>query len=225
MNKSEESIKKNIEDILNWDTRVDNSKIDFEIEDGRVSLKGKVPSLHMKKIIKEDIKKIAGVSEIKNDVMVEYVTGAKIKKTILDKELKNNVKIALELNPSLDAININVEVINRFVKLRGSVDSYWKKEIAEKVTSEVKGVADVINEITIIPTEDNIDEMIAKNIINILERFYNVNPDNLDIIVKDGIVSVKGTVNDWEAYDLTMKVIKYTSGVKDIEDDLIIKSF
>jgi len=221
----EDDLRKNIEDKLNWDTRIDSSNIEIDVNDeGLVQIQGKVPSFSMKKIVSEDIRELSGVSKVKNDLTVEYTATVELKDQPTDAEIKKNVKIALELNASIDATKIEVEVYSKIVKLRGTVNSFWKKEIAENVTSEVKGVTDVINEINIIPTENIFDKMIAKNITSILERFYNVNPDNLDIFVKDGKVRVSGRVNDWAAYDVTMKAVKYTSGVKDIEDDIIIKS-
>jgi len=222
MSELEDQLKTSIEEKLKWDSRVDFSSIDLKVDEGTVKVMGKSPSLYEKKIVTQDIKEVPGVIDVENNLDVKYPPLPE-QEQYNDEDLKKNVKIALELNVSIDATQIEVKVFNGIATLEGSVDAYWKKEIAEDVVSEVSGIIDVINKIIIIPTEDLIDQKIAENIMATVDRFYNLDPDEIDLQVEEGQVKIMGKVDDWKAYQAAMDAIRFTAGVKDIEDELEIK--
>lgn len=224
MNQSNELLKQNIEKKLDWDARLEDLDIKIDAREGIVQLKGKIPSLRMKRIISQDVREMSGVQNVKNDLTVEYEELTQENRNLTDNDIENNIKIALELNPSINAKKIDVKVFHKIATLGGTVDSYWKKEIAEYVASEVRGVVNIVNQVSIAPTENILDEKIAEKITSTLENFYNVNLDKIDIIVKNGTITVKGAVKDWSAYDIVMKAIKYTIGVKDVKDELKIQN-
>ena len=80
-----------------------------------------------------------------------------------DEVLKGNVESVLAWNSDIDAVDITTEVFSGHVTLKGTVDQLWKKLRAEELISNIVGVLDVTNELAIVPTEDIVDETIARD--------------------------------------------------------------
>ena len=57
-----------------------------------------------------------------------------------------------------------------------------------------------------------------------ISRNFNVDEENIDVIVKDGEVTLSGSVSDWNAYRAVLDAAEFTPGVKDVKDHLIIES-
>jgi osmotically-inducible protein OsmY len=214
-------LKKDIMKILKWDDRVDISKIDISVKNGHVKLKGSIPSYYARAVVGADVWRIRGVKSLSNQLIVNYPTVANMPEHT-DSSIRNNIKISLEMNVSIDASNIAVIVENGIVKLKGFVDAYWKKEIAESVASEHYGVIDIINKIAIVPSEEHLDKEIADDIITVIDKFDNIDVDKIDVKVNNGEVILTGKVSDWEAYNAAMDAVRYTAGTVEINDNLVI---
>ena len=221
MSISEEKIKKDIVDQLYWDSRVDASEIEVEVDGNRVKLEGKVPNYSAKGAASADAWAINGVKQVDNFIDVEYPPSVSVP---TDEEIKADIETSLELNLSLDAEGIDVSVTAGIVTLEGSVDAYWKKPRAESIASGVSGVLDIINKLTIVPSENFIDKEIAEDIIGSISRNFNVNAEKVDVKVERGKVTLSGSVADWTAYRAVMDAAEFTAGVIDIDDNLIIES-
>jgi len=50
----------------------------------------------------------------------------------------------------------------------------------------------------------------------------DINPDGIDVEVKDGVVYLSGAVSDWRAYQAVQDTARYSPGVVDVENQLII---
>jgi osmotically-inducible protein OsmY len=85
------------------------------------------------------------------------------------------------------------------------------------------GVIDIINKIKVVPTESVADEVLAEDIINSLTRNLNVTVDSVNVEVENRIVTLSGTVSDWNAYDAVITTVKNTTGVIDYIDQLQIE--
>jgi len=222
MKDPDEKIKEKVKKQLQWDDRIKEIDIKIKVNKGEVTFEGHIPSYYTKVLVNENAKKISGVKKINNNLNVRYLPVVKKEKPT-DKELQTNIKIALELNVSIDASKITVIVNNGIVKLEGKVDAFWKKDIIESVASEFNGVIDIRNNILVIST-DYKDAKIAEDILETFKRYKNVDVDDINLKVKDGEVSISGNVNDWDAYDAVMDTLRYTRGVKDISDNIVIEN-
>jgi osmotically-inducible protein OsmY len=218
---SDEKIKKDVVDQLYWDSRVDASEIDIEIDDGKVILKGDVPDYGSKASASSDAWTIEGVTAVENDIMVNYPSSITVP---TDEDIASNIRTSLELDVDIDAADIDISVTGGIVTLEGSVDAYWKKERVEDTASNSEGVVDIVNKISIVPTEDFLDKDIAEEIMGSISRNFNVDEENIDVIVKNGEVTLSGSVSDWNAYRAVLDAAEFTPGVKDVKDHLIIES-
>jgi osmotically-inducible protein OsmY len=108
------------------------------------------------------------------------------------------------------------------VKLLGTVDSYWKKMLAEDDAYKITGVMGVRNELAIVMTDSWTDEMIALDIEEALRRNLNVEVNDIDVKVGKGKVTLSGEVPDWTARYAADTSALYTAGVKSVHNMLSI---
>lgn len=203
-----------------WDQRINASNIQVESKNGKIILKGTVPSYLMRNQATESSYLVNGVESVDNELQIKYP--AVIKKTP-ESALIKNAQIALELNVSIDASKIDVKASGGNLTLEGTVDALWKKDIAENVVSELSGVKSILNKITIVPTEDKVDTEIADDIVNAVDRHYELDPDDINIKVKEGKITLSGNVPSWDSREELINVVKNTSGVIDFKDNLKIQ--
>lgn len=216
----QEQIKRDVVDNLYWDTRVDASEINVDVdEDGNVTLEGTVPSYRAKMAATLSAWTVNGVLTIDNQVAVSLPTEITLP---TDDEIKSNIQNSLLWNPDLVSTDIEVSVENGIVTLEGSVDSYWKLYLAEN-EADVQGVIDMVNKLTVVPSEDILDEDIAEDVVNALERNANVDVDDVTVKVEDGGVTLTGSVPSWYAYTSAEDSAFYTLGVTEVDNQLVVQ--
>ncbi len=220
MKSKDEQIKKAVVDMLYWDSRVDASDIDVEVTDGEVTLRGTAPSYGVKEAALFDAWKIPGVKKVNNNSFVRFPSTAK---TLSDSDIETSIAKQLGWNDSTRNENIHVKVKKGEVMLEGHVDAYWKVFRAQQIASDVMGVVDIENKLTVVPTETVTDQVIATSIMNAIDRSYAVNIDDVDVKVKDGIVTLSGKLSTRVACEAALECAYNTYGVKDVKDRLHIE--
>ena len=220
MKAKDEQIKKAVVDTLYWDSRVDASGIQVEVDDGTVTLGGSVPSYGVKEASLFATWKVPGVKRVNNYSSVKFPSTAKI---LTDSQIEESIKKQLEWNDSTSRENIQVKVKKGEVFLEGYVDAYWKMFRAERLASDVIGVVDIDNKLTVVPTEDITDQVIATDIINAIDRSYLLNVDDVDVKVKDGVVTLSGNLTTRALCESALEFAYNTYGVKGVKDRLHLK--
>lgn len=220
MNKHEEKIKRDVVDQLYWDQRVDSSDIKVSVDDNTITLSGVVSSFTEKKQAATDAWSIEGVSEVNNEIRVEYPSSLTIP---TDEEIKENIETTLLLNLELDSSEIKISVRNGIVTLEGTVDSFWKKNKTEDVISDLLGVIDIVNKLTIVPTKTFTDQEIAEDILNSIERNYRADVNKINVKVEKGEIFLSGKLSDWNSYQTVLNIAENTKGVINVEDNIRIQ--
>jgi osmotically-inducible protein OsmY len=217
---SDEEIKKRIVDELYWDNRVDASKVGVRVDGGRVTLTGTVPNYNAKLRAETDAYAVRDVIWVENRISVTYPPTITIPS---NEDIRRSVIRNLSEDPDLEKTDIRVSVRDGIVTLEGSVDAYWKKWEAEYTTCNVRGVCDIVNKVTVVPTMQISDRVIAEDVRAAIERRRNVNIEDLDIRVENGVVTLSGTVPDWDARRAAINAAEFTKGVIDVLDELSIQ--
>jgi len=70
--------------------------------------------------------------------------------TQLDIPLDDKVFTALERNPHLAGRNLRFEAEQGRVTLRGTVRSYYQKQMAQEALREIAGIAEIYNELEVV---------------------------------------------------------------------------
>jgi osmotically-inducible protein OsmY len=217
---TDKDIKKRIIEELQWDNRIDSSRISVIVDGGEVVLEGKVSRYRAKMSAQEDAWMIDGVTSVENNLEVEPV---KQEAVLSDDEIHDRIKLIFFADPDLVSSRLNIKVKDGVVTLIGKVDSIWKKHYAEVRASTVSGVRDVSNQIAVVLTDKKEDKEIADKIVCALDRRNIVDGDNVDVRVEDAKVKLDGAVESRAAWESVYDVVRFTDGVSEIENNLTVE--
>jgi len=217
--RDDELIKQAIVAELARDTRIDASKIEVTVDNGRVTLSGEVPTFLGKSAATEDALSILGVMEVDNLTVVNYPPTFTLP---TDEEIKENVLSKLVGSPDLDLLDLEVTVDGGMVTLKGTVDAYWKKTFLEDLVAFEAGVTFIENHVAVVPTDGVLDKIIAEDIVASMEERALVDADDVAVSVSDGMVELSGSVPNWAAQQAAVNAAMYTAGVKMLDNNLVI---
>lgn len=126
----DEGINRDVVNQLNWDSRVDASKVTVEVTGGSVQLKGMVPSQAACQAAEEDTWVVEGVSNVENQLMV---APSPVPVRASDEHIRVSIAQANRRNANLDEDRNDVSVDADIMTLEGTVDLFWKKGLAEDI--------------------------------------------------------------------------------------------
>ena len=142
-----------------------------------------------------------------------------------DSQLKTSVLDELNWRPSVDAAHIGVTAKDGVVTLTGQVAHYAEKTAAEEAAKGVYGVKGLANDIVVdIPGSDkHSDQDVATAALNAMKWDFEVPNDKIKVIVKNGWVTLTGTV-DWQYQkNAAVRCVRNLSGVTMVSNDIEIK--
>ncbi|MBS3752805.1 MAG: BON domain-containing protein [Anaerolineales bacterium] len=219
MNRKDETIKKEVVDQLYWDNRVDADDVTVHVDNGVVTLKGTVPTHGARSSAVTDTWMIDGVTSVEDQIDVELAPTVEIP---TDAEVRNNIQNILSWNTDIDIMDIDVSVEGGVVTLEGTVDEYWKKWKAVELVSDVSGVIDVLDEMTVVPTGSFIDKDIAETINDALDRNLYIDAEDITVEVEHGKVTLTGVVPTNFVRSKAGDIASYTAGVIDVHNNLVV---
>jgi osmotically-inducible protein OsmY len=216
---SNEELRVAVADELHWEPKVDSESIAVTAVDGVVTLRGTVGSFHEKRAAKKGAERVHGVAVVNNELEVRLMTESRRE----DSELRADVLQALILDaivpPSIDA-----KVDDGFVTLTGSATYKFERDEAERVTSHIAGVADVLNEVALIgPTPEA--DVVQHAINGAFKRHAKLDADRLTVETRDGVVMVSGTVSSWAEHDDAIAAAWDAPGVRDVDDRIVVSYY
>src|SRR3954453_11377832 len=143
--------------------------------------------------------------------------------TRADDYIRDDVLFELKWDPKLSSSDIGVAVKDGVVTLTGYVSSYWEKEEAEKAAKRVYGVRGVANDLQIKLAFSRTDPEIARDAVHELESHISIPSEKIKAIVKNGWVTLEGTV-DWQ-YQKTLaeSAVKKLKGVVGVTNSIQVK--
>ncbi len=212
-----ESIKKAILSQLRWDHSIDARDINVEVVNDKVVLTGTVPAYPDKWEAEQDVYIVDGVSSVENDLRVRPGSIGMPD----DDQIRLRVESILEWNHDIDASKIKVSVDHGVVTLSGTADSYWQKEKARDLASNIGGVIEIKNDLKVQPGNPVSDEAIRKDILDALDR-STVDTSQINVSVKDCTVILNGTVNSYDDFRDAEEIAEFTAGVCHVQNDLVI---
>ena len=146
-------------------------------------------------------------------------------KSVSDADLKNNILSELKFDPSVKATDIGVVVKDGTVTLNGSVTSYWEKSSAVRAAKRVVGVSAIADEIqikfpgSIHRTDGDIAAAAAEHI-----KWSTSVPENaVTVTVRDGMVTLEGTLEWWFQKNAAENAVHYLQGVKSVFNKIVLK--
>ncbi|WP_205187103.1 BON domain-containing protein, partial [Burkholderia sp. LMG 13014] len=142
--KSDAALKQDVEQALFWNPAIDAGRIDVDVRDRVVTLRGTVDSWAQKL---EAQKTALHVEDARALVLELNVTPPE--NACADQELAIAITFALGWQEALRDHKIRVEVDHGCVTLDGEVDHAYQSRAAEKMVSRMIGVVGVANRIRV----------------------------------------------------------------------------
>ncbi|MDP9319618.1 MAG: BON domain-containing protein [Chloroflexota bacterium] len=144
-------------------------------------------------------------------------------RTKTDKQIQLDVLADIARDFYFKPAEIGVEVDDGIVTLTGTVSSYLKVGEAADIASVVPGVKDVANKLTVaLVGAPRDDTAIARAVRNALEWHVTVPEEKIESIVRNGIVTLKGTVDDWYQRKAAAEAVAHLVGVVSVNNHLVI---
>lgn len=195
----DEEISAEVRQALHWDVLVDDSLIRVTVSSGQVSLTGTVGSAAEKRWAAR-VAMVAGVKSIETaDLKVEAwqrQENLRKNKYVMkpDRKIQKAVEDALLYDPRVFSFDINVEVSDGVVTLRGEVDNLKARWAAALDARHTVGVAYVKNRIRVRPGEGSMDLKIKQRVERALSNNPLVERHDIAVEVNNGIVDLEGWV-------------------------------
>lgn len=220
VDRPDDEIRRAVRDQLVWDDRVDATSIEVDVENGFVTLSGTVATFPESRAAVADARAVAGVQQVINDLEVAIADDPSGVESPTQAAIEN----ALEWTESVDTSDITVLYRNGTALLEGSVPSLWEKNRVENLIADIRGVTEVDNRLTVVPTEDIDDERIANRISNALSARLFLDAEDITVVVDDGVVELSGTVDSPVERRMAYNIALQTEGVVGIEQEIEVQS-
>lgn len=227
--RSDAEIRGEIESALGWDTLVDHALIRVQVNDGAVALSGTVGSAAEKRRAKLDAW-VAGVAsvDVSDLAVAKWARDPELRKNKYvaksDEKIRHAVKDALFYDPRVTSFNVEPEVENGVVTLRGTVDNLKATRAAAADARHTVGVISVKNRLKVRPPVELADDAIATAIEAALGRDPYVERFKIDVDVRDGVAYLQGTVGSDFEKARADEVASSVVGVTDVRNGLRVPS-
>lgn len=142
---SDEALAEAVTASLQLDPRIPEGAVAVDVSSGVVTVTGQVDTLATKRAVEQNIREVAGVSHVLNNVQLDA------SRPISDTEIERRIEDALLRNPDFDYTDIEVSVTEGRVVLTGIAEYPYQLKNAEEIASRMRGVREVIDKIVLQP--------------------------------------------------------------------------
>lgn len=213
----ETTLKKRVEDELDWTPMVDESDIGVLVEEGVVTLTGTVRS-HAEKLAAEAaVKRVKGVRAVVEKLEVRFLGPPELS----DEEIARRAVQVLDWDVSIPKGRVMVTVEDGHVTLTGSVDWHYQADQARIRMGNLPGVTRVTSHLTVRPTAtvDNVKQRIE----DALARVSALEAKGIRVDVKGSEVMLEGEVDAWADREIAEQAAWSAPGVTSVIDRIRVR--
>ncbi|HVX73277.1 MAG: BON domain-containing protein [Devosia sp.] len=210
------SLKQDIIDELEFEPRVDATKIGVAVDGGIVTLSGWVESYPQKLAAERAVMRVHGVKGIAEEIEVrpDSFDG------VSDDEIARRAIAALHWSTLIPDDRVTVKVEHGMVTLSGTVDWAYQKRGALQVVRDLRGVTSVADLIELNPRVAPADVKTA--IERALHRNAEIDEKTIDVGVAGGCVTLSGRVKTWRGRRVAENAAWSVPGVINVNDELAV---
>jgi osmotically-inducible protein OsmY len=222
--KSDTQIHQDVLRELRWDSRVHDTEVGVEVDQGVVTLTGTVESYAKKLAAQEAAHRVTGVLDVADDIHVK-VPGS-LGRT--DTEIAQAVRHTLEWDVLVPDTRITSTVADGWVTLAGRVERLRERADAERAVRYLHGVRGVTNQIVVRPPtvqSERMREVIEDALERCAEREAEREAKRIQVQVSDGAVTLTGRVHSYAEKRAVMGAVSHAPGVHTVTDHLRIEPY
>ena len=144
---------------------------------------------------------------------------------VREAELQRRVWDELEREPTLETVDVRVEVVGDVATLMGTVPSLLQRLVVERVADRVEGLTDVINRITVEPAEPDRhrDADLEDMARDVLAWHAAVPTGAITVTARQGILHVAGRVPHEHERLAVVEAVTRLRGVRAVEDAIVVE--
>ena len=213
---SDSALKQDILDELEFEPRVDASKIGASVQDGIVTLSGHVGSYAEKRAAEIAVLRIKGGRGIAEDIEVRPGVGDGLH----DDEIARRVADTLRWSTLVPDGRIVVEVDHGRVTLTGKLDWAYQKRGALDVVDGIRGVTGVIDQIEL--SECVAPKDVKGAIEGALRRNAELDGHAVQVDVRGNQVTLAGRVRTWRDRHVAEEAAWSVAGVNEVRNRLSV---
>ncbi|MBD3237986.1 MAG: BON domain-containing protein [Candidatus Eisenbacteria bacterium] len=227
--RSDAELRDEIQQRLRADARVRADRITVAVRDRNVTLRG-VVGCPAERQAAARAAAVLGVRQIDADSLVAdwercQLLRADLQERIVelgDREIAEAVRLALELDPRVDPVGIQVEVSDHVATLTGSVATMGAAEAAEEDARHTTGVWSVRSHLLVRPESVPPDGRLEAEIHAALQRNPYVAADSISVVVNSGRTYLFGAVDNAFTEAEILRVVGEVPGVIVVSNNLTL---
>jgi osmotically-inducible protein OsmY len=195
---------------LDWDPALNASRIQVEVKDGRVTLRGAVNTFADVERAGGDAWAIRAVRAVDNELQVGLRGGL-----VADVDITRDCREAVLADPVAPDQGIMALVIDGWVTLTGEVCFHHQRQAAERAVAPVIGVLGVSNKVAL-ATDHIISADTAVHIQTALQRKAILASSAIEVSTGGDVVYLDGSVPTWAAMQVAVDTAWCAPGVTQV---------
>jgi osmotically-inducible protein OsmY len=208
------TLKRHVEEELEWEPSLDSADIGVGVEDGVVTLMGHVRTFAEKLAAEGAVKRVKGVRALAQNMEVR-LSGIP---ATTDDELARRAADILEWDVSVPKGAIQAKVEGGHITLTGTVNWKYQSDAAKFRLSNLPGVKAVVNLVKVKAKPAPAD--IRARIEKALMRNAQTEAKGISVTVDQGRVTLKGNIDAWHDREIAEQAAWSAPGVVAVDDQL-----
>ena len=218
--KTDARVRSDVLSEIAWDPFVRDVPVNVAVAQGVVTLTGQAQTMAKHLALVDAVHRVQGVLDVVDEMTI--APAATAMKT--DDEISHAVREALQWDAFLPDERISSTVSAGSVTLRGTVPSWSNRMDAERCVQRLSGVRSVTNRITVEPPAAD-QEAIKLQIERALERRAEREARRITVSVRDGTVTLSGSVHSWADRGAVERLVGNSPGVRTVDDRLVVDPY
>jgi osmotically-inducible protein OsmY len=209
-------VRRDVEDELRSDPDIDATDIAVAVKDGSVTLTGFVRSFRQRRRAEQDVKRLAGVVGIANNIEVRL----SIIHRRPDSEIARDAVEAIKRDLPLSWEKIKAIVEDGWITLEGEVEWHYQRERAEEAVQGLRGIRGVTNKIEVRPRVPPME--IKRRIEQALRRSAELDASRISVEASGSEIILRGGVRSWAEREEADRAAWSAPGVTKVDNRIKI---